>query len=80
MHNGDTFTLDVVRERYLRPGTENLATTATGDRDGDNRDNLKSAHLAHEAAAPRATFAKNITNDSGKNKAKVEAPAADKVE
>eukprot|EP00873_Tetraselmis_striata_P026549 jgi/Tetstr1/446813/TSEL_034293.t1 len=23
MHNGDTFALDVVRERYLRPGTEN---------------------------------------------------------
>eukprot|EP00873_Tetraselmis_striata_P016954 jgi/Tetstr1/437218/TSEL_025948.t1 len=26
MHHGDTFALDVVRERYLRPGTENLGS------------------------------------------------------
>eukprot|EP00873_Tetraselmis_striata_P009710 jgi/Tetstr1/429974/TSEL_019836.t1 len=26
MHHGDIFALDVVRERYLRPGTENLGS------------------------------------------------------
>eukprot|EP00873_Tetraselmis_striata_P041661 jgi/Tetstr1/461925/TSEL_007003.t1 len=42
------------------------------DRDGggSNRDNFKNASPGREAAAPRATFTKDVTKDYRKGKAK----------
>eukprot|EP00873_Tetraselmis_striata_P002824 jgi/Tetstr1/423088/TSEL_013859.t1 len=103
MHHGDTFALDVVRERYFRgPDTENLGvpqvigllelykdrvydaniasakTTARHrfggafqrndrDRDGGGSipEHFKTTRPGREAVAPRATFAKDATKDSG---------------
>eukprot|EP00873_Tetraselmis_striata_P029755 jgi/Tetstr1/450019/TSEL_037066.t1 len=51
------------------------------DGGGGSRDNFKTTSPGREAVAPRATFAKDATKDSGKGKAKVEAPSAgDKAE
>eukprot|EP00873_Tetraselmis_striata_P022055 jgi/Tetstr1/442319/TSEL_030459.t1 len=74
VHNGDTcFALDVVRERYLRHGTDNLGSPEfTGL--------TESARPGREAVAPRATFTKDVTKDSGKGKAKAEAPAGGKAD
>eukprot|EP00873_Tetraselmis_striata_P009178 jgi/Tetstr1/429442/TSEL_019352.t1 len=119
MHNGDTFALDDVWERYLRHGTTknlgspeftelralykdrvyntNIASVAKtsarqcfgggprrNDRDrdggGGNSDKFKNARPGCETAASRLTVAKDVTKDSGKGKAKAEAPAADKAE
>eukprot|EP00873_Tetraselmis_striata_P020384 jgi/Tetstr1/440648/TSEL_028958.t1 len=43
-----------------------------------NHDNFKNAGPGCEAAAPRATFAKDAAKDTGTSKAKVEALVADK--
>eukprot|EP00873_Tetraselmis_striata_P029323 jgi/Tetstr1/449587/TSEL_036674.t1 len=119
MHNGDTFALDAVWERYLRHGTTknlgspeftelralykdrvyntNIASVAKtsarqcfgggprrNDRDrdggGGNSDKFKNARPRCETEASRLTVAKDVTKDSGKGKAKAEAPTADKAE
>eukprot|EP00873_Tetraselmis_striata_P041553 jgi/Tetstr1/461817/TSEL_006898.t1 len=104
MHNGDTFAVDVVRECYLRSGTDNMgspeftellepskdrvydANVASAaktiacqrfggvfqchDRNrgggGGSCDNFKNARHGREAAAPRATFTKDVAKDYGK--------------
>eukprot|EP00873_Tetraselmis_striata_P041650 jgi/Tetstr1/461914/TSEL_006992.t1 len=119
MHHGDTFALDVVRERYLRSGTENMRSPEFSEllelcKDRIYDANIASAAKTHrppalrmrppaqrprpgrrrrlprklqdyarpgrEAVAPRATFGKDATKESGKGKAKVEAPSVDKTE
>eukprot|EP00873_Tetraselmis_striata_P044923 jgi/Tetstr1/465187/TSEL_000859.t1 len=51
------------------------------DGGGTNCDNFTNASSpGREAAAPRATFAKDVPHDYGKSKAKAVASAADKVE
>eukprot|EP00873_Tetraselmis_striata_P015349 jgi/Tetstr1/435613/TSEL_024515.t1 len=47
------------------------------DGGGGNREN---ARPGRETSAPRPTFAKDVTKDFGKGKAKAEAPAAEKAE
>eukprot|EP00873_Tetraselmis_striata_P042645 jgi/Tetstr1/462909/TSEL_007857.t1 len=79
VHNGDTwFALDVVRERYLRHGTDNLGSPEFTGLTELHKD--RSARPGREAVAPRATFTKDVTKDSGKGKAKAEAPAGGKAD
>eukprot|EP00873_Tetraselmis_striata_P017419 jgi/Tetstr1/437683/TSEL_000241.t1 len=48
------------------------------DGGGGSRENFKTSRPVREAAAPRATFAKDATKDS--SKAKVEPPSVDRTE
>eukprot|EP00873_Tetraselmis_striata_P014503 jgi/Tetstr1/434767/TSEL_023818.t1 len=47
---------------------------------GGSRENFKTTRPVREAVAPRATFAKNATTESGKSKAKAEPPLVDTAE
>eukprot|EP00873_Tetraselmis_striata_P034587 jgi/Tetstr1/454851/TSEL_004039.t1 len=58
MHNGDTFALDVVRERYRPHGTKNI-----GDNGGGSRNKFKNVRPARETAATRTTFTKDVAKD-----------------
>eukprot|EP00873_Tetraselmis_striata_P000173 jgi/Tetstr1/420437/TSEL_011551.t1 len=49
MHNGVTFALDVVRERYLRPGTENLGSPEFTELLELYKDRVYDAHIASDA-------------------------------
>eukprot|EP00873_Tetraselmis_striata_P026575 jgi/Tetstr1/446839/TSEL_034318.t1 len=69
MHNGDTLALDVVWG-----ATSALAPRTWG------RPRFKNARPARGTVAPRTIFAKDVTKDSSKGKAKAEAPTADKAE
>eukprot|EP00873_Tetraselmis_striata_P027511 jgi/Tetstr1/447775/TSEL_035105.t1 len=59
MHNGDTFALDVVRELFLRHGTENPGSPEIAEL----HDSFKNARPARETTALRTTFAKDVTKD-----------------
>eukprot|EP00873_Tetraselmis_striata_P042587 jgi/Tetstr1/462851/TSEL_007800.t1 len=86
MHNGDTFSLHVVRERYIRHGTKNMGSPECTemlelykDRVYDANTagvaktrNFKKVRPAREAAAPCITFTKDVAKDVGKSKAKAE--------
>eukprot|EP00873_Tetraselmis_striata_P006080 jgi/Tetstr1/426344/TSEL_016657.t1 len=118
MHHGDTFALNVVRKRYLRPITENLGpheftellelyqdrvydaniasaakTTARlrigsilrrnyrgREGSGGSRKNFKTSKPGARGVAPRANFAKDVTKDVGKGKAKAEIHTVDRAE
>eukprot|EP00873_Tetraselmis_striata_P011429 jgi/Tetstr1/431693/TSEL_021218.t1 len=82
-----------VRERYLRPDTKNLgspeltehppaqrANDCDRDGGGSRRKHFKTPHPGREAVAPQATFAKDVTEDSGMSKTNVEAPTVDTTE
>eukprot|EP00873_Tetraselmis_striata_P040775 jgi/Tetstr1/461039/TSEL_006189.t1 len=69
MHNGDTLALDVVWG-----ATSAMALRTWG------RPRFKNARPARGTVAPRTIFAKDVTKDSSKGKAKAEAPTADKAE
>eukprot|EP00873_Tetraselmis_striata_P043290 jgi/Tetstr1/463554/TSEL_008433.t1 len=91
MRKGDTtFALDVVCERYLSHGTENLRSPEftelmelCKDRaydanvDGERRENVDRARPSREALAPRVAFTMDTTKDAGKGKAKAEASVTD---
>eukprot|EP00873_Tetraselmis_striata_P038885 jgi/Tetstr1/459149/TSEL_004596.t1 len=86
MHHGDTFALDVHRERRKnhRPSALRRRLPARNDRDrdggGGSRKISKTTRPAREAVAQRATFPKHATKDSDKGKANVELPTVDTAE
>eukprot|EP00873_Tetraselmis_striata_P011766 jgi/Tetstr1/432030/TSEL_021503.t1 len=59
MHNGDTFALDVVRGRYLILCSENLGSPEFTEL--LELYNFKNARLERKTAAPRTTFAMDVT-------------------
>eukprot|EP00873_Tetraselmis_striata_P034582 jgi/Tetstr1/454846/TSEL_000324.t1 len=77
MLNGDTLALDFVRERYLSHGTENTGFPEFTEllelykdhvyhvNGGGKHDNFKNASPARATAAPRTTFAKDVTKNYG---------------
>eukprot|EP00873_Tetraselmis_striata_P042397 jgi/Tetstr1/462661/TSEL_000689.t1 len=69
MDNVDTFALDVHRKRCeddSPPALRRCLPTQRPhwDGGGSNHDNFKIALPVREAAAPRATFTKDVTKDS----------------
>eukprot|EP00873_Tetraselmis_striata_P040625 jgi/Tetstr1/460889/TSEL_006046.t1 len=58
MHNGDTFALDVERERYLRAGTENMRSLEITELLGLYKDHVYDANIAsvEKSRGTRAVF------------------------